>query len=50
MKKKGFLKAKRTAYSSVVRTLDTLAKWNWKCWKGNKTAKPEPYWDLEPSV
>ena len=44
------LKVKRITYSSVIRTLDTLGNWNWKCWEGNRTGKPEPYWDLEPSV
>ena len=43
---RSFLKAKRITYSSVVRILETLGNWNWKCWEGNRTAKPEPYWDL----
>lgn len=44
------LKAKRSAYSSVVRTLDSGGRVYLKVQFGNVTANPAPEMDLEPSV
>lgn len=44
------LKAKRSAYSSVVRTLDSGGRVYLKVQFGKVTANPSPEVDLEPSV
>ena len=43
-------KAKRSAYSSVVRTLDSGGRVYLKVGFGKVTANPAPEVDLEPSV
>lgn len=43
-------RAKRSAYSSVVRTLDSGGREYLKVRVGKITAKPAPEVDLEPSV